>query len=112
MSTAEVQAKVGAPPSGRWDVATDSAVRQYQALNSLAVTGHPDPITLHSLDLIDPYAGLSRKQQDYLDGGKEPGHFGRDFSGAMNQIPRWAWLTLGGAFGFMGWFAWYRRGRG
>jgi hypothetical protein len=58
--------------------------------------GHPDPATLINMGKYKPLDHWPESQVAYLAGGEKPGTFLRDVSGVFNQVPRWAWFTLGG----------------
>ena len=58
--------------------------------------GHPDANTLINQGVYDPLESWPNSQVTYLSGGEKPGTFLRDLAGVNNQIPRWAWFTMGG----------------
>lgn len=109
--TAILQEKLGVPRTDAFNEATEQAIQQFQRQHGIAATGNPDPHTVAALAIYDPAAGTSAKYQQYLAGGKEPGHFGRDFVTALNQIPRWGWITGGALFAGLAVLSWYQRGR-
>jgi hypothetical protein len=110
--TALVQQHLGVPQTDTWDQPTEQALTLWQGQHGVDPSGNPDPITLAMMQVYDPIAGAPRSFQTSLATGKEPGHFGRDFSTAMNQIPRWAWILVGVGFGGLAYLSWRRRGRG
>lgn len=97
-----LQARLGVPRSGSWDHATDGAILSYQTSGKgqipMRATGHPDPSTLANLGYFDPKEVFTHRWAEYLDGGEKPGTFTRDLRTAIDQVPRWAWGTLAGAF--------------
>lgn len=108
-----LQKRLGVPVSNRWDGATRGAIVAFQQRKGggplpMMPSGHPDPATLINLGYYDPLDHMSHAQVQYLEGGEYPSHLGRDFAGALNQVPRWAWLTLGGGMLIMAYVA-YRR---
>lgn len=107
-----IQQKLGVQPSGSWNATTEQALRAYQGHHGIDASGVPDPATATAMAIYDPVAGASLADQNWLAGGKEPGHFGRDFVTALNQIPRWGWVTGGVLFAGLAALSWYRRGRG
>lgn len=109
--TALLQDKLGLQQTDAFNEATEQALRQFQQQHGIDATGNPDPQTAAAMAIYDPVAGTSAKYQQYLVGGKEPGHFGRDFVTALNQIPRWGWITGGVLFGGLAVLSWYQRGR-
>lgn len=42
---------------------------------------------------------------------ERPGTFMRDVAGAMNQLPRWAWLALGLSLVGVGVYSWRKRSK-
>lgn len=109
--TALLQDKLGVSQTDAFNEATESALRQFQEQQGLAPTGLPNPQSAAALSIYDPVAGASAEQQRYLAGGDKPSHFGRDLTVALNQIPRWGWITGGVLFAGLAALSWYRRGR-
>lgn len=72
--------------------------------------GHPDANTMINQGAYDPMDHWPSSQVEFLTTGEKPGTFLRDLSGVGNQVPRWAWFTVGGVFVVLGIFA-YRRHR-
>lgn len=72
--------------------------------------GHPDANTLINQGIYDPLDLWPSSQVEYVTQGEEPGTFFRDLQGVNNQVPRWAWFTMGGVFLVLGGLA-YRRHR-
>jgi len=104
-----VQQRLGVQSSGHWDSATDGALLAYQQTGRgtypMDPTGHPDPATLVNLGYFAPGDILTEEWAGYLTGGAKPGHFGRDLRAAIDQVPRWAWFTVAGAFGIFAYMA-------
>ena len=107
--TALIQQKLGVQQTDVWNQPTESAVTEFQRSKFIDASGNPDPVTLAALNVYDPAAGAPASFQRYVAGGPEPGTYGRDVTTAMNQIPRWAWITMAVGFGGLAYFAWYRR---
>jgi len=107
-----LQQNLGVAPTDAWDQTTEQALTAWQGQHGFDATGNPDPITLAALQVYDPIAGAPLSYHRSLATGEPPGHFGRDFSTAMNQIPRWAWIVMGFGFGGLAYLSWRRRGRG
>lgn len=105
-----VQARLGIPPTGRWDAVTDGAVLAYQRAGlgqaQMAPHGHTDAATMVNLGYYAPTEIFPGRWGDYLAGGERPGTFGRDMSTAINQVPRWAWIGMTVTFGLFAYLAW------
>jgi len=110
--TTLIQERLGVSKDGNFRQQTAEALQSYQRSHGLAETGNPDPMTLAEMGVYDPIAGAPSEWREHYEGGERPGTFGRDVVTAMNQIPRWGWLTMGVAFGGLAFFSWWRRGRG
>lgn len=97
-----LQTKLGVRRTGAWDASTDGALLSYQQTGKgkipMRATGHPDPVTLSNLGYFEPGDVFTARWADYLDGGEKPGTFTRDLRTAIDQVPRWAWATVAGAF--------------
>lgn len=118
-SITSVQQKLGVSQSGRWDSSTDGALIAFQQTAkgqayAMDPNGHPDPATLVNLGYYAPADVFTQEWTDYLSGGPKPGHFGRDLRASIDQVPRWAWVTLAVAFGGFAYMAYKtdkKRGR-
>lgn len=87
---------------GVQSAAEKAAVVAFQQSGSgqlpMAPHGHPDANTLINMGQYTPMEYWPNSQAKYLTTGEEPGTFFRDLSGVNNQVPRWAWFTVGGVF--------------
>lgn len=101
-----VQKKLGVPASASWDPITLGAMTAYQASKAgvfpMSAHGHPDPPTLVNLGYYNPIEELPSGQRTYLQTGEKPSTFFRDLGSAANQVPQWAWITLGVGFVALG----------
>lgn len=105
-----VQTALKVASTDAWNPQTVGALRAFQQGHGIPPTGLPDPDTLATLGVYDPVAGSPSSFRRHLAGGPSPGTFFRDIGGAMNQVPRFLWLTLG--IGFVGLAYWqYRKAR-
>lgn len=109
---ATMQKRLGVPPTGHWDAVSRGALLSYQGTKGtwpMSPSGHPDPPTLANLGQIDPVGSLDSAWHAYVTGtGSKPSSFGRDLAASSNQIPRWAWLTVGALFVGVGFWTWHR----
>jgi hypothetical protein len=110
---ANVQRRLGVPASSHWDAMTTGALRAFQSgshgVFPMQPTGHVDPPTLANLGYYDPLDEMTPASQAYLSGtGEKPGTFWRDLAATTNQVPQWAWLTLGAGMIGLGWWGWHQ----
>jgi len=109
-----LQSRLGVPRTGHWNAQTDGAIVGYQQTGKgaypMRATGHPDPATLANLGYFAPKDVFTSGWAGYLTGGNKPGTFGRDARAAIDQVPRWAWATVAGAFSIFAYVA-YRTDR-
>jgi len=113
-SVESVQRVLGVSLTGKWDNTTRGALLAYQqSANDIRypmdATGHPDPVTLVNLGYYKPEEVFTEEWSGYLAGGPKPGHFGRDLRAAIDQVPRWAWVTIAVTFGAFAY--WSAKGR-
>ncbi len=109
--TALLQDRLGVEQTDAFNEVTEQTLMLFQKQQGLDPTGNPDPQSVTALNIYDPVAGAPASFQRYFAGGKKPGHLGRDVSTALNQIPRWGWITGGVLFAGLAVLSWYRRGR-
>jgi hypothetical protein len=104
-----VQQRLGVHQSGQWDSTTDGAILAYQHRTGqypMDAHGHPDPMTLVNLGYYAPADIFTPPWADYLAGGSKPGSFVRDIETAIDQVPRWAWITVAASFSLFSYMAW------
>ncbi len=97
----DLKQKLGLPGGDAWDSATEAALVKLQLASGLPATGQPDPPTLRVAGVYDPNAVASTSK----------GGIGRDLITALNQVPQWAWLTLGGLSAAVAYVAYRRRNK-